>query len=287
MTENSIDTSSANSPSNRFEVWVLKETQAKEWMEKISTSFSMDKSQLQALIIRESSGDARAKSISWSKWLMQLTGNVFDDMDTRDKTGRGMRWYQSNFQKIGDDLISNLSQMTDSRTNTQGLANCLALLKSTSNSKEFNTQVKTLKSIVANEFQKWGYIANLIVGSIYLDALNNSQTKERMRKGITRELSKVTPTILNQLLLSKKFDGVDSAKLEDIKTSISSDSKKYEEFYQLYMYNGDINKTWWIEHRVLYALAVMASTEQIREETKSKLADLRSEISKENEEALG
>ena len=214
---------------------------------------------------------------------MQLTGSVFDDMDMSDKTWRGIRWYQNNFQKLSDDLMTYLAGTDDPRTDIQSLVNCLNILKSTSSSKEFNTQAKILKSIVANEFKKWGYIANIIVGSVYLDTLNNSQTKEKMRMGIEKELSKVTPAILNQLLLSKEFRWVDDKKLEDIKTSISSEPKEYEKFYKFYMYNGDINKTGWIEHRVLYALAIMVSSEQIRQETKLKLANLWIEASKESE----
>ncbi|MBP9779429.1 hypothetical protein KBD33_02260 [Candidatus Gracilibacteria bacterium] len=263
---------------------ILDEPQAISLIENVSMALNIDKNNLKALIIRESNGvpnihesNGIQKKTS-AKGVMQLTDRVFDDMNTNDERGRGKWFYQDNFKKIGDNLLLKLSHIKDSRTDIQGLVSVIKNLKSTSKGKEFNLGISKLKNIVVKEFKEGGYIANILLGSIYLDAMKDSGKKLEEKPKIEKELSLINIDQINPLLKSKKFKPVDQKILESFKNDLLKNSSKYDIFYQLYMYNGEDSKSSGAEHRILYALAIMLSSEQIREKTGNKLAMLHGEL---------
>lgn len=222
---------------------------AKNMME-LSKALDISTIWLERVIDRESWFDKNAKSPTWAKWIMQLTGAPLIDMIDKSNWAKN---YLHIIRKIPDDSISAIKN--------KWIKIAFERIKDW-DIKDYNRNIKEITSRAKND-----PYCNFIVWCIHLARLKEEADPHNIseKKQVIANLKKVENKWLkevNQLLIAKNKAPITNKDIDDIISKLHKNPEYYKNFVSYINYNWDNKKQAWIPHKYLYAVAIVKWKDQ-------------------------
>lgn len=143
-----------------------------EFVSILESNFELPAGIIEAIIAQETKyGAWKLTSPTWCKWMMQLSNNAFDDMDTAHRWN--IRNYRESFRNMDIDRLLAVAIDDGTRTIWESIPSPiiseLRVLKNpdTSNA-EYNRAINTIQEFIKWDSTYFNHAVNMIIGAVYL-----------------------------------------------------------------------------------------------------------------------